>query len=76
MNDKTIIDDEYTGPRWTYGLQYRPIVGAGVPKGFIVFSDRKDDRFRHGTVDYPFQLTEEQIEHAELVFVAEHPGSD
>ena len=63
----TIYDEKYTGQRWTYGLQNRPILGAGVPKGFIVFSDRKDSRFRHGTVDYPFSLTPEQIDHFELI---------
>ncbi len=61
-----VYDDEYTGPRWRYGLTNRPITGAGVPKGFIVFSDRKDQRFRHGTVDYPFPLETNQIEQMEL----------
>jgi len=63
---KPPFDDEYTGPRWTYGLSLRPFSGAGVPKGFIVFSHRDHPRFRHGTIQFPFELTDFQIRQMDL----------
>lgn len=64
-----IYDDEYHGPRWRYGLQYRP-VGAGTPRGWIVFSDRPsaDSRCRSfGTIEYPRPLTADEIKAYQLV---------
>ena len=48
-----LYDDEFTGPRYRYGLHSRPLSPGAVPKGFIVHSDRASDDFRHGTLDYP-----------------------
>lgn len=66
-----LFDDSYHGPRWKYGLQYRPLVtGGGAPDDFIVYSDRSstDPRFRlFGTVDYPRELSDGEIESYQLV---------
>lgn len=61
-----IFDDEYTGTRYTYGLNSRPVGYAQVPAGWIVQSNRKDSRFNFGTIDYPFELTPEQVYSFEL----------
>lgn len=71
------FDDKHTGQRWTYGLQNRPFINAGAPRGFIIHSDRKHPQFRHGTVDYPFPLTPEEVSGFELTPVektAEKPA--
>ena len=65
--DRPIFDDEYSGPRWRYGLSLRPIAGGGVPKGFIVYSARPDRRFpRFGTIDFPFVLDSREIAQMDL----------
>ena len=63
-----LYDDTYHGPRWRYGLTLRPI-GAGIPRGFIVFSGRKstDPRCQFGTVDYPEPLDARTVEQLDLV---------
>lgn len=67
--NKAIFDDEYTGTRYRYGLQNRPIGGANIPQGFIIWSDRKNPLYRHGTVDYPKELSEQTVKNFELEFV-------
>jgi len=69
--DRSIFDDEYTGPRYRYGLQYRPLSLGAVPEGWIIWSDRESDDFRHGTLDYPVKLPEGTANNYELVFVGE-----
>ena len=77
-----VYDDDYTGNRWQYGLTNRPPGGGAVPRGFIIGSHRNENtwsdshrnestRFRHGTLEYPFALTEKEIEGYELTFVAD-----
>jgi len=69
---KYIFSDEYTGERWTYGLTYRPFMMATVPKGFIIGSLQEDGTpFRFGTIQYPFELTEQQVSSYELTLVEE-----
>lgn len=60
------FDDTYTGPRFTYGLTYRPPRFANVPDGWIVDSERPHPDFRHGTIAYPEPLTDRQIESFQL----------
>lgn len=60
------MDSTYTGPRWRYGLNYRPLGFGQVPDGWIVQSDRKDPKFRHGTVDYPHELPADKVKRFEL----------
>lgn len=67
--EKLIYNDEYTGPRYRYGLYYRPLSTGTVPRGFIINSDREHSVFRHGTIDYPKQLTEQQISDYELTYI-------
>lgn len=66
-----LFDDTYIGPRWRYGLMYRPLVtGGGAPDDWIVYSDRSstDPRFkRFGTVDYPRQLEAEEVGAFQLI---------
>ncbi len=64
------MDDEYIGPRWTYGLLYRPFTNAGAPKGWIVFSDRPHTGFMYGTIDYPFELPEAQANQYDMRLIA------
>ncbi|MDP2661736.1 MAG: hypothetical protein Q8R28_13495, partial [Dehalococcoidia bacterium] len=62
-----LYDDTYTGPRWTYGLQYRPVAVETLPKGWIVFSKRPHKDFRNfGTVDFPFELSERDVQAFQL----------
>jgi hypothetical protein len=61
-----IYDDTYTGPRFTYGGQNRPLGYAAIPKGHIPGSNREHGSFRHGTVDYPRELTPEEAGGFEL----------
>lgn len=56
---KLLFDEEYTGPRCTYGLRLRPLASVHVPPGWIIGSDRPNDRYPHGTVDYPAPLSPE-----------------
>lgn len=64
-----IFSDEYTGPRYRYGLTYRPIAVGAVPAGWIIGSQRPHARFRYGTIDYPQQLPEGQAQSYELTLV-------
>ena len=67
-----VYDEDYTGTRWQYGLRNRPPGGGAVPRGFIIGSHRNENGwFRHGTLDYPFALTEAQAEGYELTFIAD-----
>lgn len=63
-------DDTYQGERWTYGLTYRPLGYAQVPAGWIIWSDRPHATFQHGTVDYPRELTAQEISSYQLTPVA------
>jgi len=67
-----IFDDEYTGPRWTYGCTIRPAARFNIPEGYICDSQKEHPQFRSfGTVDYPIALTEEQLNHYDMVFIKE-----
>lgn len=78
MPKKVIFEEEYTGPRWTFGLRYRPLWIGAVPDGWIVGSHRYDKehypQFPHGLVDYPRQLTQREIDSYELEFVEHKEG--
>lgn len=69
----TLFDDTYTGPRWTYGLTYRPLGYAQVPDGWIVFSNRDHPDFRFGTVDYPNELHPDTVRQTQLTLVDSPP---
>lgn len=63
----TIFDDDYTGPRFKYGGNYRPLgVYGNQPNDFIIGSVREDDRFPFGIIEYPFELSIAQITSFEL----------
>jgi hypothetical protein len=65
--NERIFSDEYTGPRFTYGFRNRPLGIGTAPKGFIIGSDGPAvGRARHGTIQYPRQLTEKEIYDFEL----------
>ena len=61
-----LYDDDYTGPRFTYGLNYRPLGYAQVPEGYILFSDKENKDYKFGTVDYPKPLTDTQVNSYQL----------
>lgn len=65
-----IWSDEYTGPRWTYGLTYRPLAYAQIPSGWLIKSDRAHPAFKFGTVDYPRELSELEVSHAEVTLLS------
>ena len=71
---ETLFDDTYTGPRWTYGLTYRPLASAQVPDGWILWSERNHPDFPHGTADYPFELSDRQVKSFELNFIEAKPA--
>ena len=62
-------DRDYDGPRWRYGLTYRPLGYATVPDGWIIKSDREHPGYRHGTIDYPRRLSADEVKAYELVEV-------
>lgn len=67
---KPPFDDEYTGPRYKYGMINRPYGISTAPKGAILMSYKPEDKesgSRHGTIEYPFQLTKEDVYNFELV---------
>ena len=48
-----------------YGLHYRPAGIGSVPSGDYTVSDHP--HFRHGAIEYPEPLTDEQVESFQLV---------
>lgn len=64
------FSDEYTGPRFKYGFRNRPYGIATCPKGAILMTykpEEKDQGSRHGTIEYPFRLTKDEVYNYELV---------
>ena len=67
VDDSAIFHEDYKGPRWTYGLKYRPAGIGHQPKGFIIGSQGKHPEYKNfGTIDYARKLTEEEIYQYEL----------
>lgn len=67
---KTLFDNEYAGPGFTYGMIFRPAGIGTVPAGRIVESNKSSLDFPvFGTIDYPRELTEEELYQFELVKV-------
>lgn len=67
---KTLFDNEYAGPRFTYGMIFRPASIGTVPVGRIIESNKSSPDFPvFGTIDYPCELTEEELYQFELVKV-------
>ncbi|MEI6870889.1 MAG: LPD5 domain-containing protein [Verrucomicrobiota bacterium] len=66
-----LFDKEYTGPRHTYGLRNRPLATGAQPKGWIIDSLREHPDFRHGTVQYPRELTKDELYSYEMEPVKE-----
>jgi len=70
MSQRDVVyDDTYSGPRFVYGLTYRPAGFAQVPDGRIILGDRKDSRFNHGTVQYPRKLSEAEVDTFQLTYL-------
>lgn len=66
-----IYHEDYTGPRWTYGLTLRPAARFNIPDGFIIGSQQTHPSFKSfGTIDYTEQLTPEQVSHYDMVLVS------
>jgi hypothetical protein len=71
-----VFSEDYTGPRYRYGYRNRPFAMAHQPKGFLIGGVDNDFRdrelgVRHGTVDYPFELTADEVYSFELVVMGE-----
>ena len=66
---RPLYDDIYSGPRYTYGLTYRPVGYAQVPVGWVMWSERPHPDFRYGTVDYPAPLSENAVRGCQLTRV-------
>lgn len=69
-----IFSDTYQGPRWTYGGYNRPLGYATIPDGQIIGSNQPHPDYRHGTIDYPRELSAKEIYAYELVFVGSSTG--
>ena len=66
-SQERFFSDSYTGPRFTYGLRNRPLSIGTAPKGYIIGSDGPPiGRARHGTIQYPRELTKDEIYDFEL----------
>lgn len=61
-----IYSHDYKGERWKYGLSYRPTGGANLPAGDILFSERDHPDYKFGTVDYPRELTADEVRNFQL----------
>lgn len=70
---ETLFDDTYQGKRWTYGLRYRPAGYANIPDGWIISSDKPRTDYPHGSIDYPRELTAEEVEAFQLELI---PGPE
>lgn len=67
---KTLFDNEYAGPRFTYGMTLRSASIGTVPDGRIIDSTKSSPDFSvFGTIDYPRKLTENELYLFELVKV-------
>jgi hypothetical protein len=67
---KPPFDDTYSGPRYKYGMRNRPYGFATAPKGAILMTYKPEDKehgSRHGTIEYPFKLTKDDVRSYELV---------
>jgi len=64
-----IFDEDYEGQRFTYGFTYRPVGISCQPEGFIIGSNKDHSDFNFGTLDYPFELSQEQVTSYELTKV-------
>lgn len=62
----SVYDEDYHGARWTYACTHRPPGYAAVPDGRIVGGDRPHPTYQFGTIQYPRQLTAEEINRYEL----------
>jgi hypothetical protein len=69
-----LYDDTYTGPRWVYGCAARPPLWGGAPDGQIIFAHRGSTKFAHGTIEYPFALTDSTVDRFGLVFIETKEG--
>jgi hypothetical protein len=68
----------WVGPRYRYGYRNRPFAYAHQPDGFLGGPGAIDSNFRdpvagirHGWIDYPFELTEREVDAYELVPMGE-----
>ncbi len=69
MDNQMLFNDTYNGPRFTYGLQYRPLIQAQVPDGWIIWSDREHEDYQFGVTDYPFEIESEKAKSFEMILV-------
>ena len=75
MNSPHLFDYEYKGPRYRYGLRNRPVAQCHLPRGWIIFSDKSHPNFRNfGTIDFPRELTKEEMDAWEIEFVCSELG--
>jgi hypothetical protein len=74
-----VFNDTYTGPRWTYGMRNRPLSMGAAPKGYIIGSigGPAVGRARYGTIQYPRELTKEELYDFEMEAIAgSNPATD
>jgi hypothetical protein len=77
LGTKTIFTEDWSGARFRYGYTNRPFAMAHQPKGFIIgaldqeFRDR-DLGVRWGWIEYPFQLSDREVDAFELVVMGDN----
>jgi len=72
-----IYDEDYTGPRWTYATLLRPPARFSIPdEGWIVGSKKDHPKYRHGTIDYIRQLTEDELCHYDMVLIIQEQSQN
>ena len=73
---QVFFNDNYTGPRFTYGLIYRPMARFVVPGGWIIDSSRPHPDYpTFGVVDYPRPLTEQELLRYDMILVKDVPNA-
>jgi hypothetical protein len=70
------FEDEYEGPRYTYGLALRPLSAFTVPGGWIIGSARPAAHFLFGVVDFARELTPAECDRFDLILVASPADDD
>ena len=70
MTNQILYDDTYTGPRFTYGLTYRPLAQSQVPDDWIIWSNKEHKDFPFGTIDYPFEVAPEKVKSFQLIQIS------
>ncbi len=65
------LDDSYTGPRFEYAFSSKPVFPynslESCPNGAIYGTFKRGATSMHGTIQYPFELTPQEVKSYKLI---------